>query len=67
MSFTSDACAKASGWLVAVDALKPKGCAWEKTGKFPVLKYAAGPKLARWASEKARDADAIVVFIKYAK
>ncbi|KAK3798739.1 hypothetical protein RRG08_064301 [Elysia crispata] len=67
MSFTSDACAKASGWLVAVDALKPKGCAWEKTGKFPILKYAAGPKLARWASEKARDADAIVVFIKYAK
>ncbi|GFR99358.1 hypothetical protein ElyMa_002791100 [Elysia marginata] len=67
ISFSSNSCPKDSGWLVAVDAAKLKCCTWEKTGKFPILKYAAGPKVASWQSSKSRDADAFVVFIKYAK
>ncbi|RUS70036.1 hypothetical protein EGW08_022197, partial [Elysia chlorotica] len=67
ISQNSDACAHASGWLVAVDAHKPTGCVWEKTQKFPILKYSAGPVFARWDCGRARDADAFVVFVKYAK
>ncbi|KAK3782553.1 hypothetical protein RRG08_028049 [Elysia crispata] len=61
-----DGCSKDAGWMVVSDQ-PPTPCPWETTTIFPIIKFAAGPKVENWSKGQALDADAFVIFLKYKK
>ncbi|GFO44894.1 hypothetical protein PoB_007139900 [Plakobranchus ocellatus] len=64
ISHNYNGCPNDAGWVVAVDRLQVP-CDWEKDEAFPIFKYAAGDKFENWNTGNFKDADAIVVFVKY--
>ncbi|RUS83519.1 hypothetical protein EGW08_008698 [Elysia chlorotica] len=58
-------CPHDAGWLAVVDTITNVPCDWEKDEAFPIIKYAAGEKYENWNTGNFRNADALVVFVKY--
>ncbi|RUS68391.1 hypothetical protein EGW08_023847 [Elysia chlorotica] len=58
-------CSNDAGWLVVVDSLTAGSCAWEKDESFPVIKYAAAENFENWSTGNIRNAQALVMFVKY--